>query len=77
MAKSITCIEAMSKLQAFLDNEVGAPTEDDIDHHLDNCRECFSRAEFEKTLRKKVAQLSVTKTPEDVQQRLASLIKKF
>jgi len=77
MAKTITCIEAMSKLQAYLDNEVGGPTEQDIDHHLDNCRECFSRSEFEVTLRKKVAQISATKTPEDIQQRLTSLIKKF
>jgi anti-sigma factor (TIGR02949 family) len=77
MAKTITCIEAMSKLQAYLDNEVGGPTEQDIDHHLDNCRECFSRSEFETALRKKVVQISATKTPQDIQQRLTSLIKKF
>ncbi len=77
MAKSITCIEAMSKLQAYLDNEVGGPSEQDIDEHLHNCRECFSRAEFEKTLRLKVTQISEAKTPDDIQQRLASLIKKF
>ena len=77
MSKNISCIAAMSKLQAYLDNEVGAPTEDDIDHHLHNCRECFSRAEFEKTLRKKVADIGSSETPEDVQHRLASLIQRF
>jgi anti-sigma factor (TIGR02949 family) len=77
MAKSITCIEAMSKLQAYLDNEVEGPTEEDIDNHLSNCRECFSRSEFEKTLKKRVYDSGSVEVPEDVQDRLASLIKRF
>ena len=77
MAKQISCIEAMSKLQAYLDNEIGGPTEEDIDTHLDDCRECFSRAEFEKSLRKKVSEAAVRETPTDLQQRLNALIDRF
>lgn len=77
MAKQISCIEAMSKLQAYLDREVGGPTEADIDHHLEHCRECFSRAEFEKALRKKVEQAGTAQAPDEVKQRMAALIRKF
>ena len=54
MVKSISCNEAMSKLQAYLNDEVDWPGEEEIHHHIENCRECFSRTEFEKALRDKV-----------------------
>ena len=77
MAKSISCIEAMSRLQVYLDEEVDGPTEQDIDHHLDNCRECFSRSEFEKTLKKRVYDSGAVEVPLEIQDRLASLIRRF
>ena len=77
MANTISCTEAISKLQAYLDNELGALTEADIDHHLHHCRECLSRADFEKALRKKVAESGTIETPAEVQARMASLIKRF
>ena len=77
MVKSISCNEAMSKLQAYLDNEVDWPGEEEIHHHIENCRECFSRTEFEKALRDKVEKLGTEKTPADVQARLSAMIKKF
>lgn len=77
MSRKMDCAEVLSQLMAYLDHEVDAPTEVDIEEHLHDCRECFSRAEFEKKLKHKVAEVSVVKTPEDVKQRLKSLIKKF
>ena len=77
MVKSISCNEAMSKLQAYLDDEVDWPGEEEINHHIENCRECFSRTEFEKALRNKVEKLGTERTPADVQARLSAMIKKF
>ena len=77
MVKSISCNEAMSKLQAYLDDEVDWPGEEEIHHHIENCRECFSRTEFEKALRDKVEKLGTERTPADVQARLSAMIKEF
>ncbi len=77
MANIISCTEAIAKLQAYLDNELGELTEADIDHHMHHCRECMSRADFERALRKKVADAGSRETPAEVQARLASLIKRF
>jgi len=77
MVKELSCEDVLSKLYDYLDSEVDGPTEEDINHHLHNCRECFSRAEFEKMLRKKVSEVGESKAPEDVKARLASLIKRF
>ena len=77
MVKTISCQEALSKLQAYLDEELGPDAEQIVDHHIHNCRECFSRTEFEKSLRKRVESAASKKVPEDVQKRLDSLIKRF
>ncbi|MFT7533132.1 MAG: anti-sigma factor (TIGR02949 family) [Gammaproteobacteria bacterium] len=77
MAKNVSCEEVMSKLFAFLDQEIDALSEDDIAAHINGCRECYSRAEFEKTLRQKVASSAEVKTPDDVRGRLDFLIKQF
>ena len=77
MNRKMSCAEVLSKLYVYLDNEVDGPTEADIEHHLHDCRECFSRAEFEKKLKQRVAHSGMESTPDDVQQRLKSLIKRF
>ena len=77
MTKKITCDEVLLKLHAYLDQEVDAPTEADIDAHLHECRECFSRAEFEKALKRKIATAGEITPPDDTRGRLEALIKRF
>ena len=77
MTQKISCADVLSKLYAYLDNEVDAPTEAFIDEHIHECRECFSRAEFEKALRKRVASTVEVSTPDETRSRLESLIKRF
>jgi anti-sigma factor (TIGR02949 family) len=53
----ITCEEALRMLAAFLDRELDVPEHQALEHHLDVCRSCFSRAEFEQRLRSEIARL--------------------
>ena len=77
MTQKLSCEEVMSMLYAYVDAEVDGPTEADIDAHLHKCRECFSRAECEKALKKKVSSAAETTTPEETRGRLEALIKRF
>lgn len=77
MTLKLSCEEVLSKLYVYLDQEIDALTEADIDAHLHKCRECFSRAEFERLLRKKVAATAEVETPKDVRERLEMLVKRF
>ena len=77
MTQKISCEEVMTKLYAYLDDEVDALTEADIDAHVHKCRECYSRAEFEKALRKKVSSTAEIETPGETRGRLEALIKRF
>ena len=77
MTPKLDCKEVLSMLYAYLDREVDAPTETEITEHLHDCRECFSRAEFEKRLKQRVSEAGSVETPEEVRRRLKFLIKNF
>ena len=73
----ITCKQAMSMLYRYLDNELDGISEQELERHVHDCRECFSRVDFEKKLREKVSQTGSVEAPEDVKERLKTLISKF
>lgn len=60
--KNIRCEEVVENLLAFLDGEVEGGRRDLIEHHLEECRSCCSRADFELALRDRV-QDAATKLP--------------
>ena len=77
MTRKMSCEDVLSKLFEYLDSELDGMTEADIDAHMHECRECFSRAEFERALKKKVQGAGEMTTPSDTRSRLESLIKRF
>lgn len=73
----ISCEEVIAHLFAYLDDETDAEKRSYIEHHLEECRACFSRAEFEKALRAKVRQLGDKKAPATLRQRVRGLLDQF
>ena len=73
----IDCEKVIAHLFAYLDNETDPEKRTDIERHLEECRACFSRAEFEKALRAKVNQLGDKEAPATLRQRVAALLKQF
>ncbi|HBZ70671.1 MAG TPA: mycothiol system anti-sigma-R factor [Deltaproteobacteria bacterium] len=47
----MNCTEAVEKLWQYLDRELDSDTVAEIERHLQECRDCFSKAEFERHLR--------------------------
>jgi mycothiol system anti-sigma-R factor len=77
MTDKISCEDVVAELFHYLDREVDQATTEKINHHLKNCRECFSRAEFEKLLRRRVADAGEAEVPDEVQKRIIELMKRF
>jgi anti-sigma factor (TIGR02949 family) len=73
----ITCEEVIAHLLAYLDDEIDAKKRSYIERHLEECRACFSRAEFEKALRAKVRQLGDKEAPATLRQRVRALLNQF
>jgi mycothiol system anti-sigma-R factor len=73
----ISCEEVIAHLFAYLDNEIDSEKRTYIERHLEECRACFSRAEFEKALRAKVRQLGDKEAPATLRRRMKALLDQF
>lgn len=77
MASDISCEEVIEALMSYLDRELDETAEREIDAHLRTCRGCFSRAEFERRLRARVAQTASVKAPAKLHDRVKAITRKF
>ncbi|MCH8529287.1 MAG: zf-HC2 domain-containing protein [Saccharospirillum sp.] len=73
----LNCEEVIELLFDYLDQEISHPLSTHIERHLETCRDCFSRAEFEKRLRARVRESAEVQAPERLKLRIKSLIEKF
>ena len=74
---TIDCEEALRLLAAFLDDELAPDTRAGVDRHLERCRSCFSRAEFERRLKAEIAHLGREDVTPGFEGRIRRLIADF
>jgi len=74
---TMTCEEVLKHLIAYLDREADAHTAAEVERHLEECRGCFSRAEFERKLKASVRAAGSSTTPEHLRARIKKLVEKF
>lgn len=77
MIDRMTCEEVIDRLMEFLDRELDPATEREIARHMETCRACFSRAEFERRLRSRVRQTLDAKAPESLRRRIRTIVTRF
>lgn len=73
----LTCEEVIERLFDYLDRELDGQQAADIERHLARCRDCFTRAEFEKRLRARVEASGTATTPPRLRRRLRDLLDHF
>ncbi len=60
---SISCEKAVKRFNSYIDNYLKGKAKDELIHHIENCRHCFERLEFEQLLKSKIGSiLSSTQT---------------
>jgi hypothetical protein len=75
--RTIDCEEALRRLFDFLDAELAGAPQREMEHHLEHCRSCFSRLEFEKRLKAHTADLGRGPVSEDLERRVRALLDSF
>jgi anti-sigma factor (TIGR02949 family) len=75
--EKIRCEEVIARLLTYLDGEIGDAGRAQIDRHLDECRGCLSRAEFEKALRDRLRQTGDAQASPSLQERIKALMEQF
>lgn len=76
-AKTIGCEEALKHLLAYLDQEVGTVRHRQVEHHLEICRSCFSRAEFEQSLKTHLREAGRGTMRASFEKRIKTLFERF
>jgi anti-sigma factor (TIGR02949 family) len=74
---AMTCEEVLKHLIDYLDRETDTHTAAEIQGHLEECRGCFSRAEFERKLKAYLREAGSSTAPERLRARINEVIKKF
>jgi anti-sigma factor (TIGR02949 family) len=73
----IDCAQALKRLIEFIDRELTDADRDVIERHLQTCRSCLSRAEFERALKGKLRGLSHGDVPSKTLDRITALMQEF
>jgi anti-sigma factor (TIGR02949 family) len=75
--RMINCEEALRRLAEYLDAELLGESSREMEQHLERCRSCFSRVEFEKRLKSCTAELRREPVPPDLERRIRALVGTF
>jgi anti-sigma factor (TIGR02949 family) len=73
----IDCEEAIRRLAEYLDRELEAAPRASVEEHLEVCRSCYSRAEFEQRLRSSLRRLSREPVRPAFEERICDLASGF
>ena len=73
----LTCEDALKLLPAYLDGELESSEHQNVERHLERCRSCFSRSEFEKRLKHQIRGLGREPVQPEFQERIRGLITRF
>ena len=73
----MTCDEALRLLAVFLDGELHGVSHAAVEHHLEVCRACYSRAEFERRLKTEVGRLRREEVSADFEARVRGILDSF
>ena len=77
MSGHVSCEEVIERLFEFLDRELDAESERAVERHLADCRACFSRAEFERRLRAKIAEAAEAQAPAALRLRIRQITARY
>ncbi|MBT5245033.1 MAG: mycothiol system anti-sigma-R factor [Rhodospirillaceae bacterium] len=73
----ISCEDVLAHLIEFLNGEVNAEKQAQIDAHLQTCRGCYSRADFERVLKKRIKNANSEAVPDSLKNKIDGLLKDF
>ena len=77
LASSEDCAESLKELYGFLDGELTIERRSHIQHHLDDCVQCYEAFDFEAELRIIVSKRCKEEVPEELRNRVADALRQL
>jgi mycothiol system anti-sigma-R factor len=75
--KIINCEKALRHLFEYIDRDLDQDLQAQMEQHMEHCRSCFSRLEFEQTLKQHLHNSSTEHAPDSLRDRVGSLLREF
>ena len=76
-SEMINCEEALRLLAEYLDGELHGTQHAHVEQHLQTCRSCYSRSEFERRLKAQLSQIGHEDVRPSFEQHIRQLIGQF
>jgi hypothetical protein len=74
LVKIISCEEARSRFNDFIDNYLQGTNKLELEQHIKTCKECFGRLEFEKMFKSRLAAVQSDAIPEAKRKEINKLL---
>lgn len=75
--RSIGCEEALRLLAEYLDGELHDARGNEVRAHMERCRSCYSRVEFERRLKQALVDLRHSDVEPQLELRIRNLLRDF
>jgi len=72
--KDVGCLQALEMFYAYLDGELDPSAVEDFEHHMAHCRSCYSRAELERLVTRRLKAAAAHETPSSLERRLRTIL---
>ena len=73
----ISCSEAIARVAEYIDQHSGNMDTAALEHHIERCRKCFDRVEFERMLKNRLAAIRKPLNSETLRRSVESLLEKY
>lgn len=76
-ANEISCRQALALVADYLDRELAPFERKLLELHLETCRHCFDRVEFERLLKARLARLQTVEISEPLRQKIECILEQY
>lgn len=75
--KNISCEEALKRVFDYIDNHIEDTSRDEFERHIEKCRHCFDRVEFEKLMKSRMRNLQSRPSSDRLRKRIDKILSEF
>ncbi|KKQ07359.1 MAG: hypothetical protein US19_C0048G0006 [Candidatus Daviesbacteria bacterium GW2011_GWB1_36_5] len=76
--KVISCIEAVTRMFEVLQGQLNIKQKAELDTHIEECKHCCDRFEFEKLFKEKLSEINKEqKAPKNLSKKVEKLLSEF
>jgi anti-sigma factor (TIGR02949 family) len=76
-SKLISCEEALRHVFDYVDNQLSGRNLQEVEDHIEKCRHCYDRVEFEKLLKARIKNINPKTDNSKLMKKIDSLINSF